>query len=91
MEHLFVNSTDLFQQSMLDRYLDFPNECFKNGEYKVIDKPLFSEFLLLYFIEPKLIIKWLPARYFTWWTNGIKSCREQISKKFSIDVLKEKI
>lgn len=45
MEHLFVNSTDLFQQSMLDRYLDFPNECFKNGEYKVIDKPLFSEFL----------------------------------------------
>ena len=44
-EHLFVNSTDLFQQSMLDRYLDFPNECFKNGEYKVIDKPLFSEFL----------------------------------------------
>lgn len=64
MEHLFVNSTDLFQQSMLNRYLDFPNECFKNGEYKVIDKPLFSEFLLLYFIEPKLKIKMIASQIF---------------------------
>lgn len=64
MEHLFVNSTDLFQQSMLDRYLDFPNECFKSGEYKVIDKPLFSEFLLLYFIELKLKIKMIASQIF---------------------------
>lgn len=27
-----VNSTDLFQLNMIDRYLDHPNENFKNGE-----------------------------------------------------------
>ena len=40
---------------MLDRYLDSPNESSKNGEYKVIDKLYFVEFLSLYYIKPKLV------------------------------------
>lgn len=49
-----VNSTDLFQLNMIDRYLDHPNENFKNGEYKVIDKLCFTGFLSLYYFNPKL-------------------------------------
>ena len=37
IDELPGDSTDIFQRNMLDRYLDRPNENFKNGEYKVID------------------------------------------------------
>ena len=46
IEELFVSITDLFQQNMLDRYFNCPNESFKNGECKVIDKLCCAEFLL---------------------------------------------
>ena len=49
------DSTDIFQPNMLDRYLDRPNENFKNGEYKVIDQLCFAEFLSLYYVDAKQI------------------------------------
>ena len=32
-----VDNTDIFQRNMLDRYIDCPNEHFKNGRYRQID------------------------------------------------------
>ena len=32
---------------MLDKYVDRSNKSFKNGEYRVVDKFCFDEFLLL--------------------------------------------
>ena len=55
IEELPIDSTDLFQRNMLDRYLDCPNESFRNGEDKVTDKLCFAEFLSLYYIKPKLV------------------------------------
>ena len=45
IEEVPVDNTDLFQRNMLDRYLDYPNEIFKNGNYNVINKLCFAEFL----------------------------------------------
>ena len=33
IDELPSDSTDIFQQNMLDRYLDRPNEQFKNGQF----------------------------------------------------------
>ena len=46
-------STDLFQRNMLDRYLVRPSESFKNGAYKVIDKPSLTELLSYHYIVKK--------------------------------------
>ena len=55
IDELPGDSTDIFQPNMLDRYLDRPNENFKNGEYKVIDQLCFAEFLSLYYVDAKQI------------------------------------
>ena len=55
IEELPIDSTDLFQRNMLDRYLDRRNESFKNGKYKAIDKLWFAHFLSLYYIKPKSV------------------------------------
>ena len=38
---------------MLDRFLDRPNENFKNGEYIIIDQLCFAEFFSLYYVDAK--------------------------------------
>ena len=43
------DSTELFQRNMLDRYLDRPDESFKNGMYREISNMCFSEFLSLFY------------------------------------------
>ena len=53
IDELPDDSTDIFQRNMLDRYLDRPNENFKNGEYKIIDQLCFAEFLSLYYVDAK--------------------------------------
>ena len=40
--------TEIFQCNMLDRYLDRPDESFKNGMYREISNMCFSEFLSLF-------------------------------------------
>ena len=55
IDELPGDSTDIFQHNMLDRYLDRPNENFKNGEYKIIDQLCFAEFLSLYYVDAKQI------------------------------------
>ena len=41
--------TEIFQCNMLDRYLDRPDESFKNGMYREISNMCFSEFLSLFY------------------------------------------
>ena len=53
IDELPDDSTDIFQRNILDRYLDRPNENFKNGEYKIIDQLCFAEFLSPYYIDAK--------------------------------------
>ena len=53
IDELAGDGTGNFQRNMLDRYLDRPNENFKNGEYKIIDKRCFAKFLSLYFVDAK--------------------------------------
>ena len=53
IDELPGDSTDIFQRNMLDRYLDRPNENFKNGEYKIIDQLCFAKFLSLYYVDAK--------------------------------------
>ena len=55
IDELPRDSTDIFQRNMLDRYLDRPNENFKNGEYKIIDQLCFAEFLSLYYVDVKQV------------------------------------
>ena len=38
---------------MLDRYIDRPNEDFKNDQDRQIDQLCFAEFLSIYYILPK--------------------------------------
>ena len=52
IDELPEDSTDIFQRNMLDRYLDLPDESFRNGMYRVISNVCFSEFLSLFY--PKL-------------------------------------
>ena len=53
IDELSNDSTDLFQRNMLDRYVDRPNEHFKNGQYRQIDQLCFAEFLSLYYVLAK--------------------------------------
>ena len=46
------DSTDLFKQNMIDRYIDRPNMTFAKGKYAVLDKFCFAEFLRYYYIIP---------------------------------------
>ena len=55
IDELPGDSTDIFQRNMLDRYLDRPNENFKNGEYKIIDQLCFAKFLSLYYVDAKQV------------------------------------
>ena len=55
IEELPIDSTDLFERNMLDRYLDRRNESFKNGKYKMIDKLWFADFLSLYYFKSKSV------------------------------------
>ena len=43
------DSTEIFQRNMLDRYLDRPDESFKNGMYREISNMCFSGFLSLFY------------------------------------------
>ena len=53
IDELPDDNTDIFQRTMLDRYIDSPNEHFKNGRYRQIDQLCFAEFLSLYHVLPK--------------------------------------
>ena len=48
------DSTEIFQRNMLDRYLDRPDESFKNGMYREISNMCFSEFLSLFYPKSKI-------------------------------------
>ena len=43
--------SDIFKRNVLDRYIDRPNEHFKNGKYRVVDKMCFAEFLANYYLD----------------------------------------
>ena len=53
IDDLPSDSTDIFQQNMLDRYVDRPDEQFQNGNFKVIDEMCYAEFLSLYYVPSK--------------------------------------
>ena len=53
IDELPDDSTDIYQRNILDRYIDHPNEHFKNGGYKQIDQLCFADFLSLYYVLPK--------------------------------------
>ena len=53
IDELPDDSTDKFHRNMLVRYIDCPNEHFKNGRYGQIDQLCFAEFLSLYYVLPK--------------------------------------
>ena len=53
IDELLDDSTDIFQRNMLDRYIDRPNEHFKNGRYRQIHQLCFAEFLSFYYVLPK--------------------------------------
>ena len=55
IDELPGDSTDIFQRNLLDRYLDRPNENFKNDEYKNIDQLCFAEFLSPYYVDAKQV------------------------------------
>ena len=44
LSELPEDSTDVFKRNMLDRYMDRPNETYKNGKYSVVDTMCFAEF-----------------------------------------------
>ena len=48
IDELPEDSTEIFHRNMLDKYLDRPNESFKNGMYREISNTCFSEFLSLF-------------------------------------------
>ena len=49
IDELPEDSTEIFQRYTLDRYLDRPDESFKNGMYREISNMCFSEFLSLFY------------------------------------------
>ena len=50
------DSTEIFQRNMLDRYLDRPDESFKNGKYREISNMCFSKFLFLFYPKSRTTI-----------------------------------
>ena len=46
-------STEILQRNMLERYLDCPDESFKNGMYKEVSNMSFSEFLSLFYLKSR--------------------------------------
>ena len=46
-------STEILQRNMLERYLDCPDESFKNGMYKEVSNMSFSEFLYLFYLKSR--------------------------------------
>ena len=53
VDELPKDSTEIFQRNMLDRYLDCPDESFKNGVYREISNMCFSEFLSLLYLKSR--------------------------------------
>ena len=47
------DSTDIFKQNMIDRYVDRSNSLFANGKYAILDSFCFAEFLRYYCLAPK--------------------------------------
>ena len=46
-------STEILQRNMLDRFLDSPDESFKNGMYREVTNLFFSEFLSLFYLKSR--------------------------------------
>ena len=46
-------STEILQRNMLDRFLDSPDESFKNGIYREVTNLFFSEFLSLFYLKSR--------------------------------------
>ena len=53
IDELPEDSTEIFQRNMLDRYLDRPDESFKNGMYREISNMCFSKFLFLLYLKSR--------------------------------------
>ena len=53
IDELPEDSTEIFQRNTLDRYLDRPDESFKNGMYREITNMCFSEFLPLFYTKSR--------------------------------------
>ena len=51
LQALPEDSTNVFKRSMIDRYIDRPNNTFKNGKYKVVDSFCFAEFVAYYHVD----------------------------------------
>ena len=46
LSELPEDSTDVFKRNMLHRYIDRPNETYKNGRYRMVDKMCFAEYFV---------------------------------------------
>ena len=54
IDELPEDSTDVFKQSMVDKYVDRPNATFAKGKYSILSQFCFAEFLRYYYIiRPK--------------------------------------
>ena len=53
IDELPEDSTEIFQRNMLDRYLDRPDESFKNGMYREMSNMCFSKFLFLLYLKSR--------------------------------------
>lgn len=53
MEELPDDSIEVFKKNNLDRYMERPNITFKKGQYAVLDRFCYAEFLSYYYLDTK--------------------------------------
>ena len=51
LSELPEDSPAVFKRNMLDRYMNRPNETYKNGKYSVVDRMCFAEFCSHYYLS----------------------------------------
>ena len=51
IEELHTDSTYIFKQNMVDRYIDRPNSQYKNGMHDIVDHICFAIFLAYCFLD----------------------------------------
>ena len=47
------DSSDIFKHNMLDRYMDRPDNSFKNGKYKILNTMCLAVFMAYYYLDTK--------------------------------------
>ena len=51
LSELPEDSPDVFKRNMLDRYMDRPDETYRNGKYSAVDRMCFAEFCSHYYLS----------------------------------------